>query len=138
MANRQFLSKFFSVYNNCGRSPSSFIKKKCDKSFFFSRFAQFEDLSLHFYLFFSFGGDDEDDIVSSGEGSSDRPVTHPSEPTHPVYYRIIFTIEEPYVEDFKDRNSYKYRDVSEELIRAIDNLYDPLPGTQSATVISIE
>ncbi|XP_044266425.1 basement membrane-specific heparan sulfate proteoglycan core protein isoform X19 [Tribolium madens] len=86
-----------------------------------------------------FGYDDEDNLITSGEGSTDGssvphiPVSH-----HPVYYRISFTASEPYVDSFSDRNSFKYRDFSEDLIREIDSLYQNIPGTQSATVIKIE
>ncbi|KYB27640.1 Basement membrane-specific heparan sulfate proteoglycan core protein-like Protein [Tribolium castaneum] len=86
-----------------------------------------------------FGYDDEDNLITSGEGSTDgTSVPHIPVPHHPVYYRISFTVSEPYVDAFSDRNSFRYRDFSEDLIREIDRLYQSIPGTQSATVIKIE
>jgi hypothetical protein len=85
------------------------------------------------------GYDDEDNLITSGEGSSDGSIPLPiPEALHPIYCRISFTVSEPYVETFADRNSFKYRDVSEELVREIDKLYLDTPGTQFATVIKIE
>lgn len=88
---------------------------------------------------FRLGYDDEDNLITSGEGSSDGSIPLPiPEALHPIYCRISFTVSEPYVETFADRNSFKYRDVSEELVREIDKLYLDTPGTQFATVIKIE
>lgn len=91
------------------------------------------------YDFFRFGDDDEDNLITSGEGSSDGKIVPPFTGVHhPVYYRISFTVTEPYEAAFSDRNSFRYRDFSDDLIREIDSLYQSTPGTQSATVIKIE
>ncbi|KAJ3655733.1 hypothetical protein Zmor_014851 [Zophobas morio] len=87
-----------------------------------------------------FGDDDEDNLITSGESSTDgpmRPFPETGVP-HPVYYRVSFTVSEPYLPDFADRNSFRYKDFSDELVKEIDNLYAETPGIQTATVIKIE
>lgn len=85
--------------------------------------------------------DDEDFGDNSGEGTSGdgepHTTAHPSS-NHPAYFRISFTVAEPYVEEFTNRHSFQYRDFTEDLVRDIEALYKDVPGTQSATVIKIE
>lgn len=47
-------------------------------------------------------------------------------------------IMEPFIEAFNDRNSAEYKEISQNLVRAVDQLYEPLEGRQSSTVIKIQ
>lgn len=51
---------------------------------------------------------------------------------------MTFTLLAPFEEDYYDRESYKFRELSSGITEAIDELYTELPGTQSASIVSIE
>nr|CAD7455351.1 unnamed protein product [Timema tahoe] len=59
-------------------------------------------------------------------------------PGQPHYYRITFSINEPYQEEFEDRNSDLFQQVAKNLTQAVDALYDSVEGRQSSTLIKIE
>ena len=54
------------------------------------------------------------------------------------FFRATFIIVQPYIPEYDDRNSKEFRQISEELSRAVTDLYSSVPGTQSATVIQIK
>lgn len=55
-----------------------------------------------------------------------------------VFYRVWFTLREPFDEVYNNRSSQKFKDVSAGITEAIDELYQDLPGVQSASLIKIE
>lgn len=55
-----------------------------------------------------------------------------------MFYRVTFTLSEPFEEDYNNRSSQKFKDVSTGITEAIDDLYQDLPGIQSASLIKIE
>lgn len=99
---------------------------------------------------------DDEDLITSGEGSAVSPSpTQPPSGTqgkssvhtscvafnsslYLVFYRVTFTLSEPFEEDYNNRSSQKFKDVSSGITEAIDDLYQELPGTQSASLIKIE
>ncbi|CAG2058739.1 unnamed protein product, partial [Timema podura] len=95
--------------------------------------------------------DDEDYVNEpSGDGGvegsgsiTDAPYVSstgrtPVAPGQPHYYRITFSINEPYQEEFEDRNSDLFQHVAKNLTQAVDALYDSVEGRQSSTLIKIE
>nr|CAD7404401.1 unnamed protein product [Timema poppensis] len=96
--------------------------------------------------------DDEDYVNEpSGDGGvegsgsvTDAPYVSSSTgrtlvaPGQPHYYRITFSINEPYQEEFEDRNSDLFQQIARNLTQAVDALYDSVEGRQSSTLIKIE
>jgi hypothetical protein len=54
------------------------------------------------------------------------------------FFRITFTILEPFRAEYNDRNSEAFRQLSQDLSQAVNELYENVPGRQSATVIHIQ
>jgi hypothetical protein len=54
------------------------------------------------------------------------------------FYRITFTILEPFRAEYYDRNSEPFRQLSQDLAQAVNELYENVSGRQSATVIQIQ
>jgi hypothetical protein len=54
------------------------------------------------------------------------------------FYRITFTILEPFRAEYYDRNSEAFRQLSQDLSQAVNELYEDVPGRQSATVIQVQ
>ncbi|XP_025835778.1 uncharacterized protein LOC112906199, partial [Agrilus planipennis] len=89
--------------------------------------------------------DDEDLDVTSGEGSAVPPAFHPGgeKPPQsgdkPVYYRVALTVFEPFREEFRDHRGSLYTTLSDEIARAINDVYRDVPGEQMAQgVVNIE
>ncbi|KAF5298303.1 hypothetical protein FQA39_LY11787 [Lamprigera yunnana] len=82
--------------------------------------------------------DDEDDLDNiSGSGAVDNGY-EPVVPGQPVYYRITMAVFEPFIEPFNDRNSPEYKEISGNLVTAVNTLYESFPGRQSAAVIRLQ
>ncbi|KAL3282977.1 hypothetical protein HHI36_006135 [Cryptolaemus montrouzieri] len=85
--------------------------------------------------------DDEDNLLSSGERSGDGDpgiVTTPKQSDVKVYYRITLVVREPFIDEFNDRNSYKYREFADHVKVAIEDVYSGTPGINSLSVISLQ
>jgi hypothetical protein len=54
------------------------------------------------------------------------------------FYRITFTILEPFRAEYYDRNSEAFRQLSQDLSQAVNEMYENVSGRQSATVIQIQ
>lgn len=54
------------------------------------------------------------------------------------FYRITITILEPFRAEYYDRNSEAFRQLSQDLSQAVNELYEDVPGRQSATVIQVQ
>jgi len=54
------------------------------------------------------------------------------------FYRITFTILEPFRDEYYNRNSEAFRQLSQDLSQAVNELYESVAGRQSATVIQIQ
>jgi hypothetical protein len=54
------------------------------------------------------------------------------------FYRITFTILEPFRGEYYDRKSEAFQQLSEDLSHAVNELYESVTGRQSATVIQIQ
>jgi hypothetical protein len=61
----------------------------------------------------------------------------PCWPSVSGFYRITFTILEPFRNDYYDRNSEAFQQLSQDLSQAVNELYKGVEGLQSATVIQI-
>ncbi|CAG9863072.1 unnamed protein product [Phyllotreta striolata] len=72
---------------------------------------------------------------SSGDGDETTPRT---DYPHPRVYRIAFTVMEPYREDYKDRNSPSFQQLSDRIKRALDQVFEQIPGHQNVQIISME
>jgi hypothetical protein len=54
------------------------------------------------------------------------------------FYRITFTILEPFRAEYYDRNSEAFQQLSQDLSQAVNELYEDVAGRQSCTVIQIQ
>jgi len=54
------------------------------------------------------------------------------------FFRITFTILEPFQDQYYNRNSGAFQQLSQDLSQAVNELYESVPGRQSATVIQIQ
>ena len=54
------------------------------------------------------------------------------------FYRITFKIQEPFRDEYYNRNSEAFQHVSQNLSQAVNDLYESVAGRQSATVIQIQ
>lgn len=95
-------------------------------------------------------------MITSGEGSAAPPSVTEQQPAgtqgevflrlnfvsltviFTVFYRVTFILREPFEEDYNNRTTQKFKDISAGITEAIDNLYQDLPGVQSASLIKIE
>ncbi|XP_025163883.1 basement membrane-specific heparan sulfate proteoglycan core protein [Harpegnathos saltator] len=82
-----------------------------------------------------YGNSDDEDLAGSGdiEGSAgetdlDNRVHAEDRHTNVVgparFYRVTLTVSEPYRREYSDRNSPEYRELSNNLTKAIENLYN--------------
>lgn len=109
---------------------------------------------MYYSLCFCRFGDDEE-YITSGEGSAVPPTGTGQQPagtqgnftfianlflmfSFSVFYRVTFTLNEPFENDYNNRSSQKFKDVSAGITEAIDDLFQDLPGIQSASLIKIE
>ncbi|KZS20079.1 putative Basement membrane-specific heparan sulfate proteoglycan core protein [Daphnia magna] len=88
--------------------------------------------------------DDEDMMLADGSGSGDGPVIPLPPPiggatpgTRKVY-RCSMLIQEPYNEELSNRFSDDFGDMSERFNTAIEQIYQTVPGAQTATVQTFE
>ncbi|KAI9555097.1 hypothetical protein GHT06_017612 [Daphnia sinensis] len=89
---------------------------------------------------------DDEDMLADGSGSGDGPVIPQpppqsggvSTPGTRKVYRCSLLIQEPYNEELGDRFSDDFGDMSERFNTAIEQIYQNVPGTQTATVQTFE
>ncbi|XP_075211994.1 terribly reduced optic lobes isoform X4 [Lycorma delicatula] len=84
------------------------------------------------------GGDDEDDDNASGNSGERQPIDLPDS-DHSYLFRITFNVKEPFKVEFKDHNSPEFDDFSQNLAKAITDLYSNLPEDHvRAKVINLQ
>ncbi|KAK9687811.1 Low-density lipoprotein receptor domain class A [Popillia japonica] len=54
------------------------------------------------------------------------------------YYRFTITVDELYVKEFTDRNSPDFKRFERSLVEAVEQLYEDIPGRQTANIVHIE
>ncbi|XP_011864494.1 PREDICTED: basement membrane-specific heparan sulfate proteoglycan core protein isoform X13 [Vollenhovia emeryi] len=96
----------------------------------------------------TYGNSDDEDLAGSGEieGSAGEGDYHPTTGIKhrdtdgkARFYRITLTVGEPYRREYSDRNSLEYRELSGNLTRAVEKLYNRhIPGYKHfASVVKI-
>ncbi|XP_076180736.1 terribly reduced optic lobes isoform X6 [Ptiloglossa arizonensis] len=74
-----------------------------------------------------FRNTDDEDLAGSGEveGSTSDLPSHGSDLSRGqrIFYRITMTVFEPYLPEYADRNSREYKELSDNLIQALEELY---------------
>ncbi|XP_065579048.1 basement membrane-specific heparan sulfate proteoglycan core protein-like isoform X5 [Artemia franciscana] len=76
-------------------------------------------------------------VVASGSGDGSEFPDDGEESDKPRFYRVTFVLNEGYTPLLKDTQSPEFVELSRELGRYIDELYDPLPGRQSFTLVDV-
>eukprot|EP00062_Callorhinchus_milii_P012745 gi/632960275/ref/XP_007896099.1/ PREDICTED: basement membrane-specific heparan sulfate proteoglycan core protein [Callorhinchus milii] len=93
------------------------------------------------------GESDDEDFVSSAEGSADREESSGVSPEpgtiskgQTVYYRVLvnFTKSIEYDDELEDFNSERFTEVSEAIIDTLESQFIRIPGEQTVTVVLIE
>ncbi|XP_028137681.2 basement membrane-specific heparan sulfate proteoglycan core protein isoform X7 [Diabrotica virgifera virgifera] len=92
------------------------------------------------------GPDDDEDHnpegisgdFGSGEEEPNVPTTPRFDYGHPRIFRIAFTLQELYQDDYSNRNSPQFKSLADRIKREVESVYNNVPGQQFVTVISIE
>ncbi|XP_057651520.1 basement membrane-specific heparan sulfate proteoglycan core protein-like isoform X5 [Diorhabda carinulata] len=97
--------------------------------------------------------DDEDIGEISGDRDSDygsgdiddrdydnvpSTTTYSVDQGHPRIYRVAFTIQEPYQNEYQDRNSQQFKTLEQRIKRSLENVLQGIPGELFISVISLE